>query len=41
METKLKSCMPILDEDGRVVGALHIHDLVRAGIGDFPDFLKS
>ena len=40
MEDALVTCVPVADAEGHVVGALHIHDLVRAGIGDYPDFLK-
>lgn len=40
MEKSLITCLPVVDDCKVVVGALHIHDLVRAGIGDFPDFLN-
>ena len=40
MEDVLITCLPVVDSEGTIVGALHIHDLVRAGIGDYPDFLK-
>jgi CBS domain-containing protein len=24
--------MPVVDDDGRVVGVVHLHDLMRAGV---------
>ncbi|MFP6581805.1 MAG: KpsF/GutQ family sugar-phosphate isomerase [Candidatus Hydrogenedentota bacterium] len=40
MEDALITCLPVVDDSDAVIGALHIHDLVRAGIGEYPDFLK-
>ncbi len=32
MEENLITAAPVLDEDGRPIGAIHLHDLVKAGI---------
>jgi len=33
MEDNLITMLPVVDAAGKPIGALHIHDLIRAGIG--------
>jgi arabinose-5-phosphate isomerase len=32
METHRITSLPVVDADGRLVGALNVHDLLRAGV---------
>ena len=32
MEDRYITILPVVDEEGKPIGALHIHDLIRAGI---------
>jgi CBS domain-containing protein len=32
MQTKRISAIPVIDEDGKLVGALSMHDLLNAGV---------
>ena len=32
METYKITALPVVDEQGKVVGALNVHDLLRAGV---------
>jgi len=32
MEDSYITMLPVVDEDGKPIGTLHIHDLIRAGI---------
>ena len=32
MEDCYITILPVVDEEGKLIGALHIHDLIRAGI---------